>query len=111
MATYINNSPARNIDPKIKENEFLKENNYHLKEEIGKLSAHIEYLTGLLQKNVCEKCGNIGTMIKMGSIEDRMHGNKFQKAITETDSIDGMKLPKFSTIPEPKISSKPTLSN
>lgn len=61
MATYINNSPARNIDPKIKENELLKEHNYNLKEEIGKLSAHIEYLTALLQKNVCEKCGNTPT--------------------------------------------------
>jgi len=31
MATYINNSPSKNIDPKIKENELLKEQNYNLK--------------------------------------------------------------------------------
>jgi cell division protein FtsB len=41
MATYINNSPSRNVDPKIKENEVLKEQNTNLKEEIRKLSAHI----------------------------------------------------------------------
>jgi hypothetical protein len=41
MATYINNKPQKNIDPKLRENQLLAEQNYNLKEDIKKLSLHI----------------------------------------------------------------------
>lgn len=37
MATYINNIPTKNIDPKIKENVQLREQNVQLQQQLKKL--------------------------------------------------------------------------
>ena len=56
MASYISNLPTKNVDPKIRENHVLREQNAHLKSQLSKMEEHIQYLTQLLETNTCPKC-------------------------------------------------------
>lgn len=56
MASYINNAPTINIDPKVQQNEQLKQHILHLSKEIGRLEDHIRVLTDILQSNECLEC-------------------------------------------------------
>lgn len=41
MASYISNVPTKNIDPKIQENNQLKDQNAQLRQEIQRLEEHV----------------------------------------------------------------------
>lgn len=56
MASYISNAPTLNIDPKVRQNEQLRQHVASLNKEIKKLEDHIKVLTKLLEANTCVSC-------------------------------------------------------
>ena len=58
MASFINNAPSKNIDPKTRENEQLREQNEQYRKQIKKMAEHIEQLTKMLEAGVCISCKN-----------------------------------------------------
>ena len=42
MASFINNVPSKNVDPKVRENEQLREQNEQYRKQIKKMAEHIE---------------------------------------------------------------------
>ena len=58
MASYINNIPTKNIDPKIRENNILREQNEQYRHQIKKMAEHIEKLTKLVESSICVKCSS-----------------------------------------------------
>ena len=58
MASYISNIPMKNLDPKVIENEALKNENRFLKDQVKKLASNLEELMTMLENNVCMNCKN-----------------------------------------------------
>ena len=56
MASYISNIPTKNVDPKIRENLQLRDQNKMLQGQLKKLEEHVEYLTKLVENNECSEC-------------------------------------------------------
>lgn len=56
MASFISNAPTLNVDPKVRQNEQLRQQLASLNKEIKKLEDHIKVLTKMLEGNECMSC-------------------------------------------------------
>ncbi len=56
MASFISNVPTLNVDPKVRQNEQLRQQVSTLNKEISKLEEHIKVLTKMLEANECISC-------------------------------------------------------
>jgi cell division protein FtsB len=56
MASVISNAPTLNVDPKVRQNEQLRQQVSTLNKEIRKLEDHIKVLTKIVESNECLSC-------------------------------------------------------